>query len=59
MDAWLNFARSGNPSTPALPGWPQHRADRRYTMAFGPDAKTIVSDREEEAATWGDAPLLG
>ena len=59
VDAWLNFARGGNPSTPALPGWPQHRADRRYTMAFGPDVKTIVSDREEEAATWGDAPLLG
>ena len=52
MDAWLSFARHGNPSTSALPGWPQYRADQRYTMVFGPDVKTIREDREAERAVW-------
>ena len=52
MDAWLNFARTGNPSTTALPGWPQYRADQRYTMVLGPDVKTIREDREEERSIW-------
>ena len=52
MDAWINFARSGNPSTNALPGWPQYRADRPYTMVFGPDVRTVTSEREEELALW-------
>lgn len=52
MDAWLSFARNGSPSTNALPGWPQYRADRPYTMVFGPDLKTITEEREEELALW-------
>ncbi len=52
MDAWINFARSGNPATNALPGWPQHRPDQAYTMVLGPDVKTISKDREEELALW-------
>ena len=54
MDAWLNFARTGNPSTGALPGWPEYRADQRYTMVFGPDVKTVREDREEERSIWSD-----
>ena len=53
MDAWLHFARNGNPSTNALPGWPEYRADQRYTMVFGPDVKTIREDREVERSVWG------
>ncbi len=52
MDAWVNFARSGNPSTSALPGWPQYRTDRPYTMVFGPDVRTVTAEREEELALW-------
>ena len=33
-DAWLAFARSGNPNTPKLPQWPAFDADRRPTMVF-------------------------
>jgi para-nitrobenzyl esterase len=32
--AWLAFARSGNPNTPALPAWPAYDATRRATMVF-------------------------
>ena len=52
MDAWLNFARTGNPTSEALPGWPQYRADRPYTMVFGPDVRTVTAEREEELAVW-------
>jgi para-nitrobenzyl esterase len=52
MDAWIAFARNGNPSTNALPGWPQYRADQRYTMALGPDVKTLRVDREQEREIW-------
>ena len=52
MDAWLAFARTGNPSTNALPGWPEYRATQRYTMVFGPDVKTLRDDREVERSIW-------
>ena len=52
MDAWINFARTGNPTTNALPGWPQYRADQRYTMVLGPDVKTLREDRETEREIW-------
>ena len=52
MDAWISFARTGNPTTNALPGWPQYRADRPYTMVFGPDVRTVTEERDEELALW-------
>jgi para-nitrobenzyl esterase len=32
--AWLAFARSRNPNTPALPAWPTYDPARRATMIF-------------------------
>ena len=52
MAAWLGFARTGNPSTNALPGRPEYRSTQRYTMVFGPDVKTLREDREVERAIW-------
>lgn len=52
MDAWINFARTGDPSTKSIPGWPQYRSDRPYTMVFGPDVRTVTAEREEELALW-------
>ena len=52
MDAWINFARTGNPSTQALPGWPEYRSNQRYTMVLGPDVKTVREDREAEREIW-------
>ena len=46
-DAWVRFARTGNPNGPGLPSWPAFTPDRMATMVFdnrcdaqvGPDAK--------------------
>ena len=40
MDAWINFARTGSPTTNALPGWPQYRADRPYTWSAPTSARS-------------------
>jgi para-nitrobenzyl esterase len=50
-DAWLAFARGGNPNTPKLPQWPTFDVARRATMVF--DTKSAVADdplREQRIA---------
>jgi para-nitrobenzyl esterase len=33
-DAWIQFARTGNPNAPKLPTWPAYDAANRSTMVF-------------------------
>jgi para-nitrobenzyl esterase len=33
-DAWVNFARKGDPNHPGLPAWPKYTADKLATMIF-------------------------
>jgi para-nitrobenzyl esterase len=41
--AWVEFARSGNPSTPKLPKWPAYSEVSRDTMLFNNDCR-VESD---------------
>lgn len=50
-DAWLAFAKTGNPNTPALPKWPSYSTSRRATMIFANQSK-IVDDPYGERAAW-------
>jgi para-nitrobenzyl esterase len=42
-DAWIAFARSGDPSTDALP-WPAYTVPERLTMVWGRDGGTVQDD---------------
>jgi para-nitrobenzyl esterase len=42
-DAWIAFARTGNPGTSALPAWPRYNEATRATMRFDNECR-IVND---------------
>jgi para-nitrobenzyl esterase len=46
LNAWVSFARSGDPSTEGL-DWPVYHEDKRRTMVFAEESK-IVQDPEAE-----------
>ena len=50
-DAWVAFARSGDPSTDALP-WPRFEAERRRTMILDRECRVEELPREAERRCW-------
>jgi para-nitrobenzyl esterase len=46
MDAWLAFARGGDP------GWPAYDAERRATQVFGPRCALEHDPRPDERRVW-------
>jgi para-nitrobenzyl esterase len=40
-DAWIAFARTGDPNTPELPDWPAYDATRRATMVFDTTPRVV------------------
>jgi para-nitrobenzyl esterase len=40
-EAWLAFARTGNPATAALPDWPAYDPQRRATMVFNLESRVV------------------
>jgi para-nitrobenzyl esterase len=58
MDAWVAFARSGNPSTAALGDWPVYEAETRRTLIIGRTHRIESAPFEEQrtclAAALGD-----
>lgn len=60
QDAWIAFARDGDPSTKALGPWPMYDAATRTTMVFGSDETSLVSDPNSvERTVWADIPFDG
>ena len=52
MDAWLSFARSGDPSCDALPSWDGYDTGRRATMIFDRQCELVDAPHDTERAAW-------
>jgi para-nitrobenzyl esterase len=54
MDAWLAFARSGDPSHPGLPGgrWPAYDSERRTTLLFDRECALEQDPHATERRAW-------
>lgn len=46
-DAWISFARNGNPNTPSLAEWPAYTPENRQTMIFNARSR-VVSDPDAD-----------
>jgi para-nitrobenzyl esterase len=58
MDAWIAFAKTGNPTHASIGPWPAYSASERQTMIFGKHCGAQSAPFEEERAIW-DAVLSG
>src|SRR5262249_59785037 len=52
QDAWLAFARTGDPNHPGLPPWPAYDGSRRATMLLGARCETVDAPQEAERRVW-------
>jgi len=52
MDAWLAFARDGDPSHDGLPGWPRYEPPRRATMELGRSCRLLEDPGADERRVW-------
>lgn len=54
MEAWLAFARGGNPSHEGIGDWPAYDAATRGTMVLGPNIHAENAPFEEERALFDE-----
>jgi para-nitrobenzyl esterase len=52
QDAWIAFARTGSPQTPALAGWQPYTCGRRSTMVLGSSCRLVDAPFEAERRLW-------
>jgi para-nitrobenzyl esterase len=51
-EAFLAFARSGNPSHAGIPAWSPYSSEHRHTMIFDVPCRAEVAPRQEEIDAW-------
>ena len=52
QDAWIAFARSGDPGTSRLPRWPRYATAARETLDFDADSRVVAAPFAAESAFW-------
>jgi para-nitrobenzyl esterase len=56
--AWINFARTGDPSQPGL-AWPRYDEKRRATMELGITSQVVNDPNSTQRALWNGLPFDG
>jgi para-nitrobenzyl esterase len=56
-DAWIAFARTGNPNHPGLPDWAPYDAERRATMILDVPPRLESDPWREERLAWAGMPV--
>jgi para-nitrobenzyl esterase len=57
-DAFIAFARTGSPQTPALPEWKGYTMENRETMIFDLEPKLVNDPRGEERKLFDKVPFI-
>ncbi len=52
MDAWINFARDGNPNHQNIPEWPKYDAEQRPMIVFDNEIQIKTGMYQERNALW-------
>ncbi|MGH2586548.1 MAG: carboxylesterase family protein, partial [Dehalococcoidia bacterium] len=55
QNAWIAFARTGDPNHPDLPAWPRYESSRRATMVLGSSCAP-AEDLYAELEVWEEVP---
>jgi para-nitrobenzyl esterase len=58
MNAWLAFARSGDPAHESLPAWPAYREDSRDTLVLGRRPRVERDPFGAARSFWGEVDPL-
>ena len=57
QDAWISFARTGDPNHKGLPKWPAYEPKRRATMIFNTKSKVVDDPDPERRELFKDISL--
>jgi para-nitrobenzyl esterase len=54
MDAWLAFAKSGDPSHAGIPRWPRYAPPERATFDFGDPCGVLLAPDEAQRRAFSE-----
>jgi len=57
-EAWIAFARTGNPRSGKLPPWPSYQMPRRATMVFDTVSRVVNDPRGDERRMFEKVPYV-
>jgi para-nitrobenzyl esterase len=59
QQAWISFARTGDPNHAGLPHWPRYEATTRATMELGETSRVVNDPQAAQREVWNGVPFDG